>query len=70
METFRHSNLWYWRLARTVVEVVLGFIAANLTQILTGYGLSPEVVTMLVGVYTCVFSPVIADLKQTDGANA
>ena len=70
MNDFRRSNLWYWRLARTVVEVVLGFIAANLTQILTGYGLSPDVVTMLVGVYTCVFSPVIADLKQTDGANA
>lgn len=66
MNDFLHSNIWYWRLARTAVEVVLAFVVANGANILTGYGMDAATVTAIMGVVAAVLSPIIASLKKAD----
>lgn len=64
MEAFLTSNEWPWRLARTIVQGVLGVVVANVDMLVGCAVLAPEwraVVVALVLVMA-VLSPVMAEL--------
>ena len=62
MNEFLASNEWYWRLARTIVQGVLGVVIANIDLIL-GYAiLDPTLRALVVAFVMAVLSPVMAAL--------
>ena len=62
MNEFLASNDWYWRLARTIVQGVLGVVIANIDLIL-GWGvLDPSVRGLVVALVMAVLSPIMAAL--------
>lgn len=62
MELFLTSNAWPWRLARTVVQGVLGVAAANLDLIVGCAVLDPTWRAVAVALVMAVLSPVMAEL--------
>ena len=66
MQKFINGNEWYWRLARTLVEVIIAFVIANAANILSGFGMDAGVVSALTAGITAVLSPVLAALKKHD----
>ena len=62
MSEFLASNDWKWRLARTIVQGVLGVFVANIDLIL-GYAiLDPTLRALVVAFVMAVLSPVMAAL--------
>ena len=49
METFLTSNEWPWRLARTIVQGVLGVVVANVDMLVGCAVLEPEWRAVVVG---------------------
>ena len=66
MQKFINGNEWYWRLARTLVEVIIAFVITNAANILSGFGMDAGVVSALTAGITAVLSPVLAALKKHD----
>ena len=64
MSKFLTSNEWQWRLARTIVQGVLGVIIANIDLILGYTALSPEMRAMVVALTMAVLSPIMAQLGK------
>ena len=62
MGDFLNSNEWQWRLARTIVQGVLGVIVANLDLILGWCVVDPSVKALVVALVMAVLSPVMAVL--------
>ena len=58
MEKFLASNEWQWRLARTIVQGVLGVVVANLDLIMGWCVLDPS----MRGLVMAVLSPIMAAL--------
>ena len=62
MEKFLAGNEWQWRLARTIVQGVLGVFVANIDLII-GFGvLDPTIRALVVAFVMAVLSPVMAAL--------
>ena len=67
MSEFLASNEWQWRLARTIVQGVLGVFIANIDLIL-GYAiLDPTLRALVVAFVMAILSPVMAALGGGDG---
>ena len=66
MQNFLNGNEWYWRLARTVVEVVIAFIIANAANILSGFGMDAGMVSAITAAIAALLSPILAALKKHD----
>ena len=66
MNEFLASNKWYWRLARTIVQGVLGVIIANIDLIMGWCVLDPSVRGLVVALVMAVLSPVMAALGGGD----
>ncbi|MBP3885801.1 MAG: hypothetical protein J6D54_12820 [Olsenella sp.] len=62
MGDFLNSNSWQWRLARTIVQGVLGVIVANLDLILGWCVVDPSARALVVALVMAVLSPVMAVL--------
>ena len=62
MNEFLTSNKWQYRLARTIVQGVLGVIIANIDLILGNVALTPETRAMVVALVMAVLSPIMAQL--------
>lgn len=66
MKAFLTSNEWPWRLARTIVQGVLGVVVANVDMLVGCAVLEPEwravVVAVVVALVMAVLSPVMAEL--------
>lgn len=62
MHEFLNSNEWQWRLARTVVQGVIGVLVANLDLIVGWCVVEPQVRGMVVALVMAVLSPVMAEL--------
>ena len=62
MEAFLTSNEWPWRLARTIVQGVLGVVAANVDMLVGCAVLAPEWRAVVVALVMAVLSPVMAEL--------
>lgn len=50
MNEFLASNEWYWRLARTIVQGVLGVVIANIDLIMDWCVLDPSVRGLVVAI--------------------
>lgn len=64
MTEFLCSNEWWWRLARTVVQGVLGVVVANLDLLVGVWALSPEWRALVVALVMAVLSPVMAEIGK------
>lgn len=62
MNEFLTGNEWYWRLARTVVQGVLGVVVANLDLLVGAAALAPEWKALVVAAAMAVLSPVMAEI--------
>lgn len=66
MNDFLNSNEWQWRLARTIVQGVLGVFIANIDLIL-GFGiLDPTIRALVVAFVMAVLSPIMAAIGGGD----
>jgi hypothetical protein len=71
MSEFLTGNEWYWRLARTVVQGVLGVVVANLDLLVGTMALAPEWKALVVALVMAVLSPVMAEVgKHVEPADA
>ena len=66
MNDFLTSNEWPWRLARTIVQGVLGVAIANLDLILGWCVLDPSMRALVVALVMAVLSPIMAALGGGD----
>lgn len=67
MSDFLKSNSWQMRLARTILQGIIGVIVANL-DLLIGYTTIPhELRPVITGVVMAILSPVMAMLGGEDG---
>lgn len=64
MEQFLKSNEWQWRLARTIVQGILGVIVANIDLIFGQVVLDPVWRALVVALVMAVLSPVMAELDS------
>lgn len=67
MSEFLTGNEWYWRLARTVLQGVLGVIVANLDLLVGTMALEPEWRALVVALVMAVLSPVMAEIGSHIG---
>lgn len=65
MEQFLHGNEWQWKLARTIIQGIIGVIVANIDMIVGSFAISVEFKPIIVALVMAVLSPVMAQL----GAN-
>ncbi len=65
MEKFLTSNDWRYRLARTIVQGVLGVIIANIDLILGHTALDAPTRAMVVALVMAVLSPIMAQLGKS-----
>jgi hypothetical protein len=65
---FLCGNEWWWRLARTVVQGVLGVVVANLDLLVGTLAIGPEWRALVVALVMAVLSPVMAEIgKHVEG---
>ena len=64
MTRFLTSNEWQWRLARTIVQGVLGVFVANIDMILGYAVLDPTVRALVVAFVMAVLSPIMAEIGK------
>lgn len=71
MAEFLTSNDWSWRLARTIVQGVLGVVAANVDVLVGCAVLDPTARGIVVAFVMAVLSPVMAmvgkSIEETGG---
>ena len=70
MNTFLTSNEAKWRLARTIVQGLLGVLVANIDLIAGQVVLDPAQRAVLVAVVMAILSPLMAAIGQTSLYNA
>ena len=71
MTEFLTSNEWYWRLARTIVQGILGVIVANIDMIVGAAVLDPATRALVVALCMAMLSPIMAEIgKHLDGGEA
>lgn len=64
MDKFLNSNDTVWRLARTIVQAVLGVIVANIDMIVGAAVLDPSVRALVVALVMAVLSPIMAEIGR------
>ncbi len=71
MNRFLTGNEWNWRLARTIVQGVLGVFVANVDMIVGFAVLDPAMRALVVAFVMAVLSPVMAEIGAhlPEGAN-
>lgn len=62
MTEFLVGNEWWWRLARTVVQGVLGVLVANLDLLVGTLAIGPEWRPLVAALVMAVLSPVMAEI--------
>lgn len=66
MKRFLTSNEWQWRLARTILQGIIGVIVANI-DVIAGYiVLDPSIRAIVVALVMAILSPVMAMLGGGD----
>ncbi len=70
MTKFLTSNEWQWRLARTIVQGILGVVVANIDVLVGAAVLDPAARAIVAALCMAVLSPVMAELgKHLDEAD-
>ena len=65
---FFKSNEWQWRLLRTIVQGIIGFLIANIDLLIANLTLDANTKAIIVGVVMAILSPIMAEIgnKNTD----
>ena len=64
MEVFLTSNSWKYRLARTIVQGIIGIIIANLDLLMGYLVIDPALRPMIVALCMAILSPIMAELGK------
>ena len=64
MSTFLTSNEWNWRLARTIVQGILGVVVANIDVLVGACVLDPAARAICVAMCLAILSPVMAEIGK------
>ena len=64
MEKFLTGNEWQWRLARTIVQGILGVVVANIDVLVGAAVLDPAARAIAVAMCMAILSPVMAELGK------
>lgn len=64
LSVFFSSNSTVYRLARTIVQAVLGVIVANLPFLVSMLNLSEEGKTLVVALVMAILSPIMSELGK------
>lgn len=67
---FFKSNSVYMRLARTIVQAVIGVIIANLDILVAEIVINPTMKPVIVGLVMAVLSPIMAFIGETDNKDS
>lgn len=68
MTKFLVSNEWQWRLARTIVQGILGVVVANIDVLMGAAVLDPAARAICVALCMAVLSPIMAEIgSHLDG---
>lgn len=65
MTNFLTNNEWQWRLARTIVQGVLGVLVANVDLIVGFAVLDPTMRALVVAFVMAVLSPIMAEIGKS-----
>ena len=65
---FFKSNEWQWRLLRTIVQGVIGFLIANIDLLFANFTMDANAKAIVVGVTMAILSPIMAEIgnKNTE----
>lgn len=66
MNRFFTSNEPKYRLARTIVQGIIGVLIANIDLLVSGFSISPEVKGLIVALVMAILSPVMAAMGVTE----
>lgn len=69
MTEFLTGNEWWWRLARTVAQGVLGVLVANVDLLVGTLAVGPEWRALVAALVMAVLSPVMAEVGRHVGAD-
>ena len=64
---FFTSNEWQWRLLRTIVQGVIGFLIANIDLLIANLTLDANTKAIIVGVVMAILSPIMAEIGNKNG---
>lgn len=64
MNRFLTSNETVWRLARTIVQGILGVLVANIDVIVGSVVLEPQTRALIVALVMAVLSPIMAEMGK------
>ena len=64
MNRFLTGNEWNWRLARTIVQGILGVVVANIDVLVGAAVLDPSARAIVVALCMAVLSPVMAEIGK------
>lgn len=70
MTEFLTGNEWWWRLARTVAQGVLGVLVANVDLLVGTLAVGPEWRALVAALVMAVLSPVMAEVGRRVGGDA
>lgn len=59
---FFKSNEWQWRLCRTIVQGICGFLIANVDLLFANLTLDANTKAIIVGVVMAILSPIMAEI--------
>lgn len=62
MNKFYTSNKWQYRLLRTVVQAICGFLVNNIAMIIAQTNFNATVQAMIVAIVMAILSPIMANL--------
>lgn len=69
MKEFLTSNDMKWRLARTIVQGIIGVLIANLDLLIGLTPIAPALRPVITGLVMAVLSPIMATLGGDDDSN-
>ena len=61
---FLNGNEWYWRLLRTILQGLLGVLAANIDLIIEPLQIDPVWKALIVAATMAILSPIMAELGR------
>lgn len=64
---FFNSNEWQWRLCRTVVQAIIGFLIANADALFANLTLDANTKAIVVGLTMAILSPIMAEIGKHNG---
>ena len=67
MKKFLSSNEWQWRLLRTIVQGIIGFLIANIDILFANFQLDANTKAIVVGITMAILSPIMAELGKRNG---